>query len=216
MADSDTLEQEKMNTEDAAEQPVDFNVSGFLFKTKADVDKANIDLKKIVYLEKKVSHTKPSEMRAVYEKAIENKIFGTPVGWEYLILLRNKMHENGISIDDLTPIPMEVSFTKSALPDDYVVKQRIKVEKPKKKIKFNVAISVFFNIVMVLLVIGMFAIAYTSETDNILNYKVNVTNRYAEWNQSLTERERAVRQKEKELGIEDTTDYISEEELESD
>ncbi len=216
MADSDTLEQEKKNTDDAAEQPVDFNVSGFLFKTKADVDKANIDQKKIIYLEKKVSQTKPSEMKAIYEKALENKIFGTPVGWEYLILLRNKMKENGINIDDLTPIPMEVSFTKAALPDDYVVKQRIKVEKPKKKIKFSVAISVFFNIVMILLVIGMFAIAYTSESDNILNYKVNVTNRYAEWNQSLTERERAVRQKEKELGIEDTTDYISEEDLEGD
>ena len=58
----------------------------------------------------------------------------------------------------------------------------------------------------------MFIIASKSENDNIINYKNNITNRYAEWQQSLTERENIVRQKEKELGIEDTTDWLEENE----
>ncbi|MCR5101575.1 MAG: hypothetical protein K6B41_09490 [Butyrivibrio sp.] len=187
-------------------------VAGFLFKTKEDVQKANVDLKKIIYLEKKVNPSKPSDMKAVYEKAIANKIFSTPVGWEYLILLRDKMTDAGVSLVELSPIPMDISFSKAPLPDDYVVKQRIKPEKPKKqKPKFSIVISILFNIIMAILVILMFVVAYFSETDNILNYKRNVTNRYAEWTQSLTERERAVRQKERELGIEDNTNYLSEE-----
>ena len=47
----------------------------------------------------------------------------------------------------------------------------------------------------------MFFIADTGEADNILNYKRNVTNRYASWDQEITQRENAVREKERELGL---------------
>ena len=57
------------------------------------------------------------------------------------------------------------------------------------------------------MVIIMFIIAITGETDNIINYKSNVTNRYAAWEQDLKEREKAVRIAEKRLGIEDTSSY---------
>ena len=52
--------------------------------------------------------------------------------------------------------------------------------------------------------------AATGENDNIINYKSNVTNRYSSWEQDLTEREKKVRQAEKELGIEDTSEYYDE------
>ena len=63
-------------------------------------------------------------------------------------------------------------------------------------------LSVAINIILAVLVVVMFLIAYYSDTDNIINYKENVTNRYAEWQQELMERERTVRQKERELGVE--------------
>ena len=53
----------------------------------------------------------------------------------------------------------------------------------------------------------MFVIAVTGENDNIINYKSNVTNRYAAWEQDLKEREKAVRAAEKKLGIQDTSTY---------
>ena len=61
--------------------------------------------------------------------------------------------------------------------------------------------SVLLNIVLVLLVIAMFAITMTGKTENILNYEKAVTDRYASWEQDLTEREAAVREKERELRI---------------
>ena len=45
---------------------------------------------------------------------------------------------------------------------------------------------------------------------NIINYKSNITNRYSSWEQDLTEREKKVRQAEKRLGIEDTSEYYNE------
>jgi flagellar capping protein FliD len=38
-------------------------------------------------------------------------------------------------------------------------------------------------------------------TPNILNYEKALQNRYAEWNQELSDREEAIREKEKELLI---------------
>ena len=48
----------------------------------------------------------------------------------------------------------------------------------------------------------MFVIASKSDSDNIINYKRNITNRYSAWDEELKEREKAVREAEKKLGIE--------------
>ena len=60
----------------------------------------------------------------------------------------------------------------------------------------------FFNVFLALLVAGMFFVAMTGNNPNILNYQNAVLNKYAAWEQELTEREQAVREKEQELGIE--------------
>lgn len=43
----------------------------------------------------------------------------------------------------------------------------------------------------------MFAIAMKSDSPNILNYETAVVNKYALWEQELSEREQAVREKER-------------------
>ena len=57
------------------------------------------------------------------------------------------------------------------------------------------------NIVLIITLIAMFQIAKNSESPNILNYEKVITDRYASWEQNLTDREKAVREKERELGI---------------
>jgi hypothetical protein len=48
----------------------------------------------------------------------------------------------------------------------------------------------------------MFVIAINSNQPNILNYQRVLQNRYAGWEQELTDREQAIRDKERELNIE--------------
>ena len=61
--------------------------------------------------------------------------------------------------------------------------------------------SVVMNIVMIIAIIAMFVITLNSDQPNILNYEKNIQNKYATWEQELTQREQAVREKERELHI---------------
>ena len=73
-----------------------FIVGGYEFLSENDAQKAEMDLSKIRLLNSRVRASRPTDIKAVYEKAIENKIFKTPVGWGYLIDLRNKLLECGV------------------------------------------------------------------------------------------------------------------------
>jgi hypothetical protein len=55
--------------------------------------------------------------------------------------------------------------------------------------------------VLAVMVVGMFLITLTGKNENILNYKRVITNQYAQWEQDLSQREEAVRQKELELNM---------------
>ena len=62
--------------------------------------------------------------------------------------------------------------------------------------------SVLLNVLLVLAIAAMFMITLRSDNPNVLNYERALTDKYASWEQELTERERAVREKELELQIE--------------
>jgi len=70
----------------------------------------------------------------------------------------------------------------------------------KKKDKNNKSgafgFSVFLNVILALIVIGMFAVSYTAGSTNILNYEERIVNKYAEWELELTEREEALKARE--------------------
>jgi hypothetical protein len=195
-----------MATDDVNEKG-NFVVGGYQFVSENDAQKAAMDLSKIKILEARVKASRPNDIKAVYEKAIENKIFKTPVGWGYLVGLRTKLLESGFTEDDLIPIPLNVSMTRHSALEGLNVKQRIIPAEPKQKTPFLMIFSLVMNVVLLILVGLMFYVAATSESDNIINYRTNITNRYSAWEQDLTDRERAVREAEKKLGIEDTSDY---------
>ena len=184
-----------------------FIVGGYEFMTEIDAQKGAMDESKIKLLNTRAKATKPQDIKAVYDKAIENKIFKTPIGWGYLMNLRNKLVESGISEEELIPIPLGVSITRHSAIENLSVRQRIKPEKKKERADFRRVFPIVLSIIMTILVIVMFIITANSESDNIINYRRNVTNRYASWEQDLTDREKKVREAEKRLGIEDTSSY---------
>ena len=184
-----------------------FIVGGYEFLSENDAQKASMDLSKINLLEARVKASRPVDIKAVYEKSIENKIFKTPIGWEYLVGLRRKLLESGYKEEDLIPIPLNVSMTRHSAMDSLNVKQRILPQEPKKEANFKTIFSIILNIVLLILVGVMFYITITAETDNIINYRKNITNRYAGWEQELSDREKAVREAEKRLGIEGSKGY---------
>lgn len=181
----------------------EFIVGGYHFNSLTDARLAEEEIKKAEYFEERAAGRSTQNLLAVYDKILDEKIFKTPVGWEYLKKMQEELRLSGVPEENIRAIPMYSSFyyrTGDEI-DAYSVKQRIKPAKPKKEInKFQV--SVIINILLLLLVLAMFLVALQSKNPNILNYKQAITNQYAEWDQELTERERVIREKERELFIE--------------
>ena len=61
-------------------------------------------------------------------------------------------------------------------------------------------ISLCVNAILVVCVVAMFAMTLTSDSPTIVDYQSKLLNRYASWEQELTEREKAVSEKEQDLG----------------
>ena len=154
-------------------------VAGYCFKTAQDAETARQEEKKIEYLESHMDYGKTENMLLVYRKAIESRIFSTPIGWEYTVFAHR--------VGDEIRIPPS----------------RIPQKKEKQDTRKGMIISVIINVMLTAAVIAMFYIAMTSDNPNILNYENNLQNKYAQWEQELTERENVLREKERNLMIEE-------------
>ena len=179
-----------------------FIVKGYCFGTAEDAEMARQEEKKIEYLEKHMDYEKPENMLLVYQKAIDNRIFQTPVGWEYLRLLQKKLYECEEFRDQIPPVSMYTVFAHRVGDEIKVPAPRIP-QKKKDTLKNKFVISVLINIMLAAAVGAMFIIAMTSDNPNVLNYEKTLVNKYASWEQELSERENEIRERERELKIEE-------------
>ena len=189
-----------LSEDDGTGQETFLTVRGYRFLIKEDAEAARTDQIRIEHLNRYLSNGKSTNIKMLYEKAIQNRIFTTPVGWEYLQDLRSMLMDQGEDPEDLPTIPVPVTFTRRRMSSDYRVRERI-VATPRQKPGFSLGLSIAFNVILIMLVIAMFIVAATSKTDNIINYRRNVVNEYSSWAEDLTAREKVIRQKERELGV---------------
>lgn len=178
-------------------------VSGFQFLTEQDAKQAQAEVEKIQKLEEKLDYKNPNMVLMVYNKAIENRLFKTPVGYEFLRRLQKLSKENPAVREEVQNIPVTNVFQlrDSTAPIVEKIKASKKPVKKKKEL-FSKNTSIMLNVVLLLLVAVMFWISTTGANPTVLNYEKNLQNKYAAWEQELQERESTVREKERELLIE--------------
>ena len=175
-------------------------VGGFIFGTSADADLAREELARIEYLDANMNYSNTSKVMQLYDKALDTKMFRTPVGWRYMGRLRSILMDSGYIEDELRPIPLYNVFAR--VEEDHSVLERIRpVKKKKDPYKRKYALAVMLIGVLVVMVITMFVIAMKAETPNMLNYRNAIINEYADWEQDIRTREDAVRLKERQLEI---------------
>ena len=176
-----------------------YTVNGYLFGDPADVEIANQELTKIKYIDKKIERHSGETILAVYQAALEKKMFRTPVGYGYLHQLQKKLVGLGIERERIPAIPLYQVFN-----NNYKTQERPPRLTPKKTVHPDVKkmrYSLWGNVILVILVIALFVITITGENANIINYRNAIVNEYSDWEDELTEREQLVREKERELGI---------------
>ena len=185
----------------------DLIIEGYYFGSFDDAKQAKREIKNAQYLNERVDVMNLKQKLALYNKMLDEKVFSTPVGWEYLKYLRGLLLEEGIIEEELRPIPLYITFTSKNDENEYshIAKLHVKPGKSElEKTKNNYKISLIFNILFVLLIIAMFAITMNSTTPNIINYKTVIVDQYSSWEQDLRQREEAVKEKEKQLNINST------------
>ena len=181
----------------------DFYVEGYYFGSLEDAQQAQLEKKKADYFDGKLNGKNAESVLAVYDKILDERVFITPIGWSYLRKLQKELLLQGVDKERIRPIPMYVTFShKEESTMEALVRERVKpsvkISSDRKKLRTSVIVNLFLAI----LVIAMFAITLKSDNPNILNYKNAIVNQYASWEQELSEREKQLRQKENELGLE--------------
>jgi len=175
-------------------------VGGFIFGTSADADLAREEQARIEYLDANMNYSNTSKVMQLYDKALDTKMFRTPVGWKYMGKLRGILMDSGYIEDELRPIPLYNVFAR--VEEDHSVLERIRpVKKKRDPYKRKYALALMLIGVLVVMVITMFVIAMKAETPNMLNYRNAIINEYADWEQDIRSREDAVRIKERQLEI---------------
>ena len=189
-------EQEQQNQTDK-----DKIVSGFAFYSEKDARLAEQERQKIAYLDKRIDRTNLESVLAIYKKALEDRVFRTPVGLEYLRELQGELKAGQDEIaEEIPPIPLWTNFA-DIREKTSPARRRIQPS-PEENKNATFRLSLIMNVVMVIAIIVMFIITLNSDQPNILNYERNLQNKYATWEQDLTRREQTVREKERELHIE--------------
>jgi hypothetical protein len=181
------------------EQEYAFTVNGFIFGSEQDKQLAEQELNTAKYIEKKIAGKSPQTVLAIYRASIDKKMFRTPVGYAYMHELQKRMAKGGISQEEMGSIPLYQIFNNRH--DDEKAPRVIKVKKKTEPLRRRNVMLTIINIILVLLVIAMFAISMSGDRPTVLNYRRTIENEYSSWKQQLDEREKAVREKERELGI---------------
>lgn len=178
-------------------------VEGYRFASLEDADLARLELEKIRAIENRMDYRNGEMVLGVYNRAVMNRTFQTPVGCRYLLKLRDYLLETGAAREnELRAVPLETQFSGKAKRQEAYRQSASKTEERERTVPaWYFRISVALNVVLVLLVAVMFMITVYSDNPNILNYKSQILNEYASWEQELREREREVSGRERELGI---------------
>lgn len=177
----------------------EFFAYGYRFAALDDVKQAQLEHQEQVYFETRLPKEDAHKMLAIYDKVLDEKIFVTPVGWSFLLKMQEDLRRLNVEEDKIRPIPVHATFTHNPNSENSALRQRITTPQKREEGNAGIRISIFLNVILCILVIAMFAISLSSSNPNILNYKSNLENKYAAWEQELTDRERVVRQKEAEL-----------------
>lgn len=178
----------------------ELSIGGYQFYTERDARLAEAELKKIEYLEARMDYSRPEGILSVYVKSIQERIFRTPVGFEYLKKLQEFLKaQPDIRTEAIPDIPLYLNYSGEVRTKGEPVRNRIKTNKEETdKNRNRFLISLLLNFMLAGAIIAMFAITLNSDNPNILNYKKAITNQYASWEQELSEREQIIREKERE------------------
>ncbi len=191
-------------------------IDGFLFSDPAEIAQAKKEMEGIRYLRTKLDRDNPEQVLLVYNQAVDQQLFATPVGYYFLKELQDFLITIPfIKDEDIHRITiterMTETFEKSRKKTvQEKKKQAVKQYEDERKLrekkiqakntdyKAKFAVALVFVFLLLAMVIAMFTITFLSKDNvTILNYENELINKYEEWEKDLEERERVLEERER-------------------
>lgn len=170
-------------------------IDGFVFSSRHDAIIAENELKGVEYLKKKTNMKNPRMVLVVYNKMVTEGLFHTPLGISYVRDLQKFLMDSQ-EIDNNSILDIPVEPLHSGISKKNMVDRIAHVfSNSRKAYRDRLKVAIVTNVILVLIIITMFVITTTSNNINILNYQEKIEDKYASWEQELTERENALNNK---------------------
>ncbi len=176
-------------------------VNGFIFSNSDETAAAKKEAKAVVYLEDRLKGRSPEEAKSMYEQIISQGLFHTAVGYSFLKELQDSLKAGGMTELSFIPVDNTVVKKTEAPKTEAGSVPNPRLEKKLKSVQSQLKSMRVVAIVCIIMVIAMFAITLTSKSPTIINYETKILDKYATWEQEISEREKAVAAREAELGI---------------
>lgn len=173
-------------------------VGGYRFATIADAETARMEKKKIDNLEQHLDFRNTQNILLVYNKAIDNRVFLTPLGMAYLQKMQSQLIKCGVPEEKIRPIPLYATFSNKT-ENNSSIRRSFESRKEKVEYRGRFITSVCINVLMAVAIGALIFVSLRSDVPTIVNYETAIVNKYSEWEQELSERERAVREAERAL-----------------
>ena len=178
-----------------------FVVDQYLFETEEEYQLAISEKKKIQYIDEHTDYRVIENVVVLYKRMIETHMFQTPVGYAYLERIYRLLLQNGVTTEDLPRIfvkkKISLAGRKEIMRENRLLRNGIERKKRTNSIIITVCIA------LAVVVIALFSVAFTGQHPNILNYENVILDKYSAWEQELTERENAIREKELSLKVDE-------------
>ena len=169
-------------------------VEGFSFSTEEEYQNALREQKAAAYLKKQMSGKSAKDILKVYQQLLDQDLFHTQVGYAFLYELNRALHrQSSLSDTDIPPIPTALKkpvADKTKDPKDFLVNSRLAMKVRTLRV---------FVMILLAVVVAMFGITLSGSTPTILDYETKLQDKYAAWEQDLSQREAALVKREAQL-----------------
>lgn len=175
-----------------------YNIGGYIFEDENKAKLAAKELRAVEYILGQLKNADEKGVFTVYKKLLNQRQFSTEIGMSFLTQLRENLIQSGtFSEEEIPPVyKLEEEQPKEADASTKVIKPQAESSSQIKRLKLINRVLLVLCITLLLCVIGMFYVNSTINSPTILNYEEEILNKYASWEQELSEREAAVKEKE--------------------
>lgn len=170
-------------------------VDGFLFGTEKQAQTAQKELQGIRFLQKNNNMKDPKVLLQVYHKLLEQGLFSTPVGLNYLKRIQNELQAKGME-DELMPIPVASEGMDKKNPIS-VRKTMMELNDVGDVYKKKFQLSLIVIAILTGCLLFMVGVAATTNSPHILNYEEKMITKYEKWEQELEQREQNLKKNNK-------------------